>query len=43
MDFALTPEQQALTEAVGRVVQGVGDRYWLERDATALSHPLILY
>ena len=32
MDFALTPEQDALREAIARVCQGFTDEYWLERD-----------
>jgi len=32
MDFALTPEQQAIDEAVGRICAGFGDDYWLTRD-----------
>ena len=32
MDFALTPEQEAVRDAVARVCQAFGDEYWLERD-----------
>jgi acyl-CoA dehydrogenase len=32
LDFALTPEQDALREAIARVCQGFTDEYWLERD-----------
>ncbi|MDT7950967.1 MAG: acyl-CoA dehydrogenase family protein [Acetobacteraceae bacterium] len=35
MDFALTPEQAALQESIGRIVAGFDERYWLERDQTA--------
>jgi acyl-CoA dehydrogenase len=32
MDFALTPEQDRIREAILRVCAGFGDDYWLERD-----------
>jgi acyl-CoA dehydrogenase len=32
MDFALTPEQEAVRDAVARVCARFGDEYWLERD-----------
>jgi acyl-CoA dehydrogenase len=32
MDFALTEEQNALCEAVGRICARFGDDYWLKRD-----------
>lgn len=32
MDFALTPEQEALRETVGRICARFGDDYWLARD-----------
>ncbi len=32
MDFALSPEQQAVRDAVGRVCARFDDAYWLERD-----------
>ena len=32
VDFALTPEQEAVRDAVGRICQAFGDEYWLERD-----------
>ena len=35
MDFAFTPEQEALRESIGRIVAGFDERYWLERDQTA--------
>ncbi len=34
MDFSLNQDQQAIAEAVGRIVAGFGDAYWLERDRT---------
>ena len=35
MNFGLTAEQDALCDAVGRVVRGFDEQYWLERDRTA--------
>ncbi len=35
MEFSLTPEQEALREAVGRIVARFDEGYWLERDRTA--------
>lgn len=35
MNFGMTPEQEALCEAVGRVVQGFDERYWLDLDENA--------
>jgi len=35
LNFAFTPEQEALREAVGRVVGDFGEQYWLEHDRTA--------
>ncbi|MBC9177040.1 acyl-CoA dehydrogenase family protein [Pseudoroseomonas ludipueritiae] len=32
MDFAYTPEQDALREAIARICAGFGDEYWLQRD-----------
>ncbi|HTW35776.1 MAG TPA: acyl-CoA dehydrogenase family protein, partial [Rhizomicrobium sp.] len=32
MDFAPTPEQEAIREAVGRICARFGDDYWLEHD-----------
>jgi acyl-CoA dehydrogenase len=32
MDFAFTPEQDALREAIARICAGFGDEYWLARD-----------
>ncbi len=32
MDFALSSEQEALREAVGRICSRFGDKYWLMRD-----------
>jgi len=32
MDFALTPEQEAVRDAVSRICARFGDDYWLERD-----------
>jgi acyl-CoA dehydrogenase len=32
MDFALSPEQQAVRDAVARICARFGDDYWLERD-----------
>jgi acyl-CoA dehydrogenase len=32
MDFSLTPDQQAIREAIARVCARFGDDYWLERD-----------
>jgi acyl-CoA dehydrogenase len=32
VDFALTTEQEAVRDAVGRICQAFGDEYWLERD-----------
>ncbi|GGG39796.1 acyl-CoA dehydrogenase [Caldovatus sediminis] len=32
MDFALTPEQEAVRDAVARICAGFGDDYWLARD-----------
>jgi acyl-CoA dehydrogenase len=32
VDFALTAEQEAVRDAVGRICQAFGDEYWLERD-----------
>ena len=32
MDFASTPEQDAIRDAVARTCAGFGDEYWLERD-----------
>jgi len=32
MDFALSPEQQAVRDAVGRICARFDDAYWLERD-----------
>ncbi len=32
MDFSLTPEQEAVRDAVGRICARFGDDYWLERD-----------
>lgn len=34
MDFALTPEQTALREAVARLCERFDETYWLERDRT---------
>ncbi|WP_458098037.1 acyl-CoA dehydrogenase family protein [Roseomonas sp. WA12] len=34
MDFALTPEQEAVRDAVSRICTRFGDDYWLERDHT---------
>jgi acyl-CoA dehydrogenase len=34
MDFALTPEQQAIKESVARICSRFGADYWLERDST---------
>ena len=35
MDLGFTPEQDAVRDAVGRVVAGFDDAYWLERERTA--------
>jgi acyl-CoA dehydrogenase len=35
MNFGFTPDQEALREAVGRVVAGFDERYWLEHDRDA--------
>ena len=35
MTFGFTPEQEALREALGRVVRRFGEAYWLEQDRTA--------
>jgi acyl-CoA dehydrogenase len=32
MDFAFTPEQDALRETIARICAGFGDEYWLQRD-----------
>ncbi|BFL66024.1 Acyl-CoA dehydrogenase (plasmid) [Roseomonas mucosa] len=32
MNFALSPEQEAVQEAVARICAGFGDEYWLQRD-----------
>jgi acyl-CoA dehydrogenase len=32
MDFALTPEQERIREAIGKLCQRFGDDYWLTRD-----------
>jgi acyl-CoA dehydrogenase len=32
MDFALTPEQEAIRDAITRICSGFGDDYWLEKD-----------
>ena len=32
MDFALTPEQEAIKSSVGQICARFGDDYWLERD-----------
>ncbi len=32
MDFALTPEQEAVREAINRICAKFGDDYWLEKD-----------
>ncbi len=32
MDFALTPEQEAIREAVGAVCTRFDDDYWLKKD-----------
>jgi acyl-CoA dehydrogenase len=32
MDFALTPEQERIREAIGKICARFGDDYWLERD-----------
>jgi acyl-CoA dehydrogenase len=32
MDFALTPEQEAVRDAIGRICAGFGDDYWLAHD-----------
>src|SRR4249919_1696657 len=34
MDFALTPEQEAVREAIAKICARFGDDYWLERDRT---------
>ncbi|MFC7739084.1 acyl-CoA dehydrogenase family protein [Roseomonas sp. GCM10028921] len=34
MDFALTPEQEAVRDAVSRICTRFGDAYWLEHDHT---------
>ncbi len=33
MDFALTPEQERIREAIAKLCERFGDVYWLERDA----------
>ncbi len=33
MDFALTPDQESVCEAVAKICQGFGDEYWLKRDS----------
>ncbi|HZQ73818.1 MAG TPA: acyl-CoA dehydrogenase family protein [Burkholderiales bacterium] len=33
MDFALTPEQERIREAIAKLCERFGDAYWLERDA----------
>ena len=35
MNFALSPEQEALQQAIGRIVARFDEAYWLERDRTA--------
>jgi acyl-CoA dehydrogenase len=30
MDFSLTPEQEAVREAINRICSKFGDDYWLE-------------
>jgi acyl-CoA dehydrogenase len=32
MDFSLSPDQEALREAIARICAGFGDEYWLARD-----------
>lgn len=32
LDFAYTPEQEAIREAVGRICAGFDDEYWLKKD-----------
>ena len=32
MDFALTPEQESIREAINTICAQFGDDYWLERD-----------
>jgi acyl-CoA dehydrogenase len=32
MDFALTPDQEAIRDAIARICGGFGDDYWLEKD-----------
>jgi acyl-CoA dehydrogenase len=34
MDFALTPEQERIREAIAKLCERFGDDYWLERDRT---------
>jgi acyl-CoA dehydrogenase len=36
MDFALTPEQEAVREAIAKICARFGDDYWLERDRTGV-------
>jgi len=36
MDFALTPEQEAVREAIAKICARFGDDYWLERDKTGV-------
>jgi acyl-CoA dehydrogenase len=35
MDFGLTEDQEAIREAIGRIIDGFDDRYWLEREKTS--------
>ena len=34
MDFALTPEQESIVDAVGRICERFDEAYWLDRDRT---------
>ncbi|WP_120009306.1 acyl-CoA dehydrogenase family protein [Teichococcus vastitatis] len=36
MDFSLSPDQEALREAIARICAGFGDEYWLARDRDGL-------
>ncbi|HXC41790.1 MAG TPA: acyl-CoA dehydrogenase family protein [Burkholderiales bacterium] len=36
MDFSLTPEQEAVREAIAKICARFGDDYWLERDKTGV-------
>ena len=35
MDFALTPEQERIREAIGKLCERFGDDYWLAHDRSA--------